>query len=161
MVEDGDIRVYNPREDRGKRMVSMVSERLLKIKKTREWVSGRVNCVCVVENVLYACFQRDGLMWFGTELNVWRKLVSRDGREFPFKDVHAMAEYEGKLAAFRCLKALNYDMMSDNNTKGVIKIFLFALDRVKDSVCGTIEWFGVVATIPCSSDSLHCFNVSD
>ncbi|ESQ46110.1 hypothetical protein EUTSA_v10000431mg, partial [Eutrema salsugineum] len=99
------------------------------------------------------------LLWFDTKLNVWRRLVSRDGKQLSLLRVQAMGEYEGKLAVFKPLD--NLDQI--NETKSVnVSMFLVTLDMVGEKICGTIEWSGVVATIPYSSYwCLHCLAVSD
>ncbi|CAN6896918.1 unnamed protein product, partial [Brassica oleracea] len=97
MVEYKRTSVYNPREGKGERMVHMVSQRLERGRK--DMLNDSAFTVCVVEDVLFAFFNRTGLMWFDTKLNVWRKLVGRDGKELlPFVlRAHAMVEYEGRL----------------------------------------------------------------
>ncbi|KAL0741441.1 hypothetical protein Bca4012_082954 [Brassica carinata] len=130
MVEDGITSVYNPREVEGERMDHMV------------------------KNVLYACYCSSGLMWFDTKLNVWRRVVSRYAVEEVGRfDGHAVAEYEGKLAVF---EFINHDRV--HNTKSV-KMFLFSFHRAGERILGTMDWLGVVATVPFDSQFLHCFGM--
>ncbi|CAH2061551.1 unnamed protein product [Thlaspi arvense] len=163
MVECGRIRVYNPREEDGRnRMVHMVSEKRESVSETRERVSEDVDGVCGVENVLYACFDRSGLMWFDTKLNVWKRLVCREGdhelvgsRCLPYgrsTDQLAMAEYEGKLAVFQSVVSVK--------AESEIYMSLFALDRVGERLFGTIEWSGAVANIPHRYTVVHCLVAS-
>lgn len=123
-----------------------------------ERLSDKMNCMCVVENVLYACFKSSGLMWFDTKLKVWRRLVDSDGKVsfFSLKNAEKMAEYEGKLAVF---------WTQINTTDVVMKMDIrwrvIALDRVGDEIRGKIERFGVVATSPHAITLSHCLVVSD
>ncbi|KAL0773915.1 hypothetical protein Bca101_039066 [Brassica carinata] len=155
MVKAGGISVYNPREGEGERMVRMVSKRLAESNpregRRKEKLDEAVSWVCVVENVLYACYCSSGLMWFDTKLNVWRRVVSRYAEEAcHFGEQQAVAEYEGKLAVF---EFVNHDLV--NNTESV-KMFLFSFHTVGEKILGTIEWSGIVATVPYGSQFLHC-----
>lgn len=102
-------------------------------------------CLCVVENVIYAC-KGSELMWFNTKLKVWRRVVDRDGKdgklEMYSSVAEKMVEYEGKLAFLWPLRS-NIGPMKDD-----IVCKLIALDRVGDEVRGTVEWSGIVATLP-------------
>ncbi|KAG2286608.1 hypothetical protein Bca52824_046212 [Brassica carinata] len=144
MVKDGITSVYNPREVEGERMDHMRRQKKKKLNEGVEWV-------CVVENVLYACYCSSGLMWFDTKLNVWRRVVSRYAEEAcHFGEQQAVAEYEGKLAVF---EFVNHDLV--NNTESV-KMFLFSFHRAGERILGTMDWLGVVATVPFGSQFLHC-----
>ncbi|KAJ4902740.1 Galactose oxidase/kelch repeat superfamily protein [Raphanus sativus] len=107
--------------------------------------------VCVVENVLYACYRTSGLIWLDTNVNVWRRVVSRYAVEVCRLAEHAVGEYEGKLAVFELIKHGRID-----NTKSV-KMFLFSFHRVGEKMLGTIEWSGIVATDLSFGRFLHCF----
>ncbi|CAD5319173.1 unnamed protein product [Arabidopsis thaliana] len=82
-VEVGRIGVYDPRE--GKR------------KETLTIPSDIVWCMCVVNDVLYACYFQQGLMGFDVKRKVWVKVVGLKTLNVKF-DVSVMAEYDGKLA---------------------------------------------------------------
>nr|VDD56871.1 unnamed protein product [Brassica oleracea] len=157
MVEYKRTSVYNPRKGKGERMVHMVSQRLERGRK--DMLNDSAFTVCVVEDVLFAFFNRTGLMWFDTKLNVWRKLVGRDGKELlPFVlRAHAMVEYEGRLVVL-CMLAEKE--VHDPVTKSVRCMFV-SLDRAGDLICGTIHWSGILGTIPYSFHFLHCLAVSD
>ncbi|WZY89620.1 hypothetical protein YC2023_046355 [Brassica napus] len=115
----GRISAYTPREG-----ISNVAT---------ESQSDKMNCLCVVENVIYACFKRSGLMWFDTKLKVWRRLVDSDGK---FNTDHALMKMD-------------------------IRCRMIALDRVGDEIRGKIEWSGIMATFPCGEITLrHCLVVS-
>ncbi|KAG2306280.1 hypothetical protein Bca4012_084683 [Brassica carinata] len=72
--------------------------------ESTEVLSDKMKFLCVVENVLYACFKKSGLMWFNTKLKVWRRVVDRDGKdgklELYSSAAQKMVEYEGKIAFF-------------------------------------------------------------
>ncbi|KAL0847585.1 hypothetical protein Bca101_020831 [Brassica carinata] len=128
MVEYEETSVYNPREYEGERLVHM--------------------------DVLFAFFNRTGLMWFDTKLNVWRRLVVRDGKELSFiLHAEAMAEYDGRLVVFNYISptdgwwAVNE---VDKVTKNV-QCMLVSLHRAGEKICGTIDW----------SDSLVFYERSD
>ncbi|CAF2279111.1 unnamed protein product [Brassica napus] len=116
-----------------------------------------MNCLCVVENVIYACFKRSGLMWFDTKLKVWRRLVDSDGKVIFYSfNAEKMAEYEGKLAVFWLQFNTDHALM-----KMDIRCRMIALDRVGDEIRGKIEWSGIMATFPCGEITLrHCLVVS-
>ncbi|KAL0741214.1 hypothetical protein Bca4012_082727 [Brassica carinata] len=139
----GRISAYTPREG----ISNEATERL----------SDQMNCMCVVDNVLYACFKSSGLMWFDTKLKVWRRLVDSDGKVTfcSLKHAEKMAEYEGNLAVF--WTQINTDVVM----KMDIRCRMIALDRVGDEIRGTIEWFGIVATSPFAITLSHCLVVSD
>ncbi|XP_033137045.1 F-box/kelch-repeat protein At2g22050-like [Brassica rapa] len=157
MVEYGEINVYNPRECERERMVRMVSQRLERGRK--DMLNDSAFIVCVVEDVLYAFFYQSGIMWFNTKLNVWRRLLDRDGKELPFIfHVDAMAEYDdGKLVI---LYMLSEKEIYHTVTKS-IRCMLVSLHRSGDMICGTVDWSGSMGTVPDSVDFLHCLAVSD
>nr|VDD45700.1 unnamed protein product [Brassica oleracea] len=64
---DGRVSTYSPREGINN--------------DATEMLSCKVKFVCVVGNVLYACFTCCGLMWFNTKLKVWKRVVDRDGKD--------------------------------------------------------------------------------
>ncbi|RID66306.1 hypothetical protein BRARA_D01461 [Brassica rapa] len=97
--------------------------------------SDKMNCLCVVENVIYAS---NGKVIF-----------------YSF-DAEKMAEYEGKLAVFWLQFNTDHALM-----KMDIRCRMIALDRVGDEIRGKIEWSGIMATFPCGEITLrHCLVVS-
>ncbi|KAJ4890274.1 Galactose oxidase/kelch repeat superfamily protein [Raphanus sativus] len=145
MVEYEEINVYSPRE----RMVRMVSQRLSEGGR-KDVLNDSAFIVCVVEDVLFAFFSKSGVMWFNTKLNVWRRLLGRDGKELPFV-LHAneMAEYDdGRLVVL-------YTVSKS------VRCVVVSLHRSGDMICGTIDWSGVLGTVRHSFDFLHCLAVSD
>ncbi|KAJ4890273.1 Galactose oxidase/kelch repeat superfamily protein [Raphanus sativus] len=162
MVEYGEINVYNPREGGGQRMVHMVSQRLSEDDGSKVKFTGMAYNVCVVEDVLFAFFIRTGLMWFDTKLNVWRKLIGRDGKELVISRVRAMSEYDGRLVVFTYI--IPADVLRKSNAvdmKKDVQCMLVSLDRAGDKICGTIDWSGIVATVPVWFNSRHCLAVSE
>ncbi|KAJ0253713.1 hypothetical protein HA466_0113530 [Hirschfeldia incana] len=158
MVEYKEINVYNPRKRERERLVHMVSQRLERGGR-KDVLNDSAFVVCVVEDVLYAFFKSSGIMWFDTKLNVWRRLLGRDGKELPlFSHADAMAEYDdGKLMILYMLR--KYEVV-DTVTKGV-RCMLVSLHRAGDMICGTVDWSGTVGEAPYSFDFLQCFTVSD
>lgn len=157
MVEYEKTSVYNPRGSEGEQLVQIVSERLERGGRKEKLKDG-VDRVCVVEDVLFAFFQRSGLLWFDTKLNVWRRLVVRgDGKEMFIFHADAVVEYDGKLAVLY--------MWGESEVDGVVtksvRCKLVSVHRGGDRMCGTIDWSGVVGTVPDSFDFLHCLAVSD
>ncbi|WZZ81192.1 hypothetical protein YC2023_101764 [Brassica napus] len=129
MVEYEKTSVYNPRECEGERLVKMVSERLSE-RGRKETVPDTVERVCVVEDVLFACFKRLGVLWFDTK---------------------------GKLVVLYMWGECKVD---DTVTKSV-RCKLVSVHRAGDRICGTIDWSGVVGTVPSSFCFLHCLAVSE
>ncbi|CAH8384323.1 unnamed protein product [Eruca vesicaria subsp. sativa] len=159
IVEKDEIHVYNPREGEGERMVKMVTKRLSEGGRKYK-LNDTVYCVCVVDDVLFAFFNWTGLMWFDTKRNVWRRLVGRNGKrlkKLSTFSVKEMAEHDGKLAVFyQCFKT-----EEDFTVSEVVQCAIVSLHRAGDRICGTIDWFGVVGTLPFSFRFLHCLAVSD
>ncbi|CAH8367027.1 unnamed protein product [Eruca vesicaria subsp. sativa] len=119
-------------------------------------LSDKINCVCVVENVIYACVKWRWLMWFDTKLKVWRRLIDSDGKvTFCIFNVEEMAEYEGKLAVFWT------HINNDGVLKTEIRCNMIALDRVGEEIRGMIESSGIVATYPHTIFLSQCVAVSD
>ncbi|KAG2329490.1 hypothetical protein Bca4012_020949 [Brassica carinata] len=158
MVEYEEINVYNPRERERERMVRMVSQRLEKGGR-KDMLNDSAFLVCVVEDVLYAFFNRTGIMWFSTKLNVWRRLLGRDGKELPFiLRADAMAEYDdGRLVVLYMSHKVEFDHTVTNS----VQCMLVSLHRAGDMICGTIDWAGILGTVPFPVDFLHCLAVSD
>ncbi|KAL0652095.1 hypothetical protein Bca4012_094786 [Brassica carinata] len=157
MVEYEEINVYNPREFERERMVRMVSQRLERGQK--DMLNDSAYLVCVVEDVLYAFFNQSGIMWFNTTLNVWRRLLDRDGKQLPFIfHADAKAEYEdGKLVILYMLREKEiYHTVAKS-----VRCMLVSLHRSGDMICGTVDWSGTMGTVPDSVNFLHCLAVSD
>ncbi|CAH8384322.1 unnamed protein product [Eruca vesicaria subsp. sativa] len=156
MVEFEDTSVYNPRETEGERLLQMVSVRLKHGRKDK--FIDTVKRVCVVEDVLFAFFNGSGIMWFTTKLNVWRSLVDRDGKELFFYSVNSMVEYEGSFVVLYSDVIPNgFDVAV---AKNVLCMFV-SLDRAGETICGKIDWSGIVATVPYSFCFLHCLSFSE
>ncbi|KAG2329487.1 hypothetical protein Bca52824_000667 [Brassica carinata] len=156
MVEKYRKSVYNPREREGERLVRMVSQRLEKGGR-KDTLKDTVDCVCVVDDVLFASVRWNGVMWFDTKLNVWRRLVGRDGKQLHSFTLHetSMAEHDGRLVVL-----WGESEVGDTYTMNV-QCVLVSLDRSGDRICGTVDWSGIVATVPYSFWFLHCLAVSE
>ncbi|CAA7057197.1 unnamed protein product [Microthlaspi erraticum] len=114
--------------------------------------NDRVWCICVADYKLFAFFTDCGLMWLDTKHNIWR-VVSGDMPRKLYGG--AMVEYYGKLAVF-------WRERISNQKQEKIRCAVIALARVgEEEVRGTIEWSGVVATIPYVCGFLHCLVASD
>ncbi|KAF3608662.1 hypothetical protein DY000_02050926 [Brassica cretica] len=126
----GRVSTYSPREG---------------INSETTEVLGCVNFLCVVKNVLYACFECSGLMWFNTKLKVWTRVVDRDGNdgklELYSSTAEKMEEYEGMIAFF-------WPLPNIDRTKNDLICKLIALDRLGENIRGRIEWSGIAATLP-------------
>lgn len=87
----------------------------------------------------------NGIMWFNTKLNLWVRLVGRDGKKLPSFMVcdTTMAEHDGKLAVLYWGQSEGVNTI----TKGVW-CTLVSLDKAGDMICGTIDWSGTVGTVP-------------
>ncbi|CAH8265552.1 unnamed protein product [Arabidopsis lyrata] len=155
-MDNDSIIVYNLRQGTRKEKLDMPID--------GNWVW----CICVANNVLFAFFTKCGLMWLDTKLNVWR-VVTGDVQTLQRKLYgSAMAEYYGKLAIFwrerdisTTITTKKRKKMNNNNKEEKIWCALIALDRVGEGISGTVEWSGVVATIPYVCQFLHCLVASD
>lgn len=101
-------------------------------------------------------------MWFDTKLNVWRKLIGRDGKELFISRVRAMSEYDGRLVVFTYI--ISADVLRKSNAvdmKKKVQCMLVSLDRAGEKICGTIDWSCIVATVPVWFNSQHCLAVSE
>ncbi|CAF2100257.1 hypothetical protein BRARA_E02242 [Brassica rapa] len=139
---DGRVSTYSPREG---------------IKNEATEMLSYVKFLCVVKNVLYACFQWSGLMWFNTKLKVWTRVVDRDGKDGKLEmysfAAQKMEEFEGKIAFF-------WPLPNIDCTKSELICKLIALDRVGENIRGRIEWSGIVATLPRNIRLKDCLVVS-
>ncbi|CAH8384340.1 unnamed protein product [Eruca vesicaria subsp. sativa] len=156
MVDYEETNLYNPRECERERLVHMVSEKLSEGGR-KDMLNDTAYIVCVVEDILFAFFRLNGILWFDTKLSVWRRLVGRDGKQLPSFFLHdtAMAENNGRLVV------LWDEIEVDNTISKNVESMLVSLDRSGDKICGTIDWSGIVATVPYSFRFLHCLSVSD
>ncbi|KAJ0264493.1 hypothetical protein HA466_0028400 [Hirschfeldia incana] len=139
---DGRVSAYSPREGINNDATEMQSD--------------IVKFLCVVGNVLYACFKKSGLMWFNTKLKVWRRVVDRDGKDgklelYSFATEKIVA-CEGKIAFLWTLR--NVHPMN-------LMCKLIALDRVGEEIRGRIEWSGIMATFPAKIFLKDCLVVPD
>ncbi|CAA7029823.1 unnamed protein product [Microthlaspi erraticum] len=140
MVEERMFFVYDPRTGR--------KEVLMKVQD-----DDGIGCMCVVEDVLYVYFVQRGIMWLDTKVNIWRRVLSRDvGKTLDIKYPAgtAMTGYDGKLAVF----------LRGGKADTEVKCVLFDLVRVGEKIYGSLEWFGVVATISNRFYFADCLTVS-
>ena len=139
----GRVSTYSPRE-------GINNERTDVLRKY-------VKFLCVVKNVLYACFGCSGLMWFNTKLKIWTRVVDRDGKdgklELYSSTAQKMEEFEGKIAFF-------WPLPNIDCTKSELICKLIALDRVGENIRGRIEWSGIVATLQRNIRLKDCLVVS-
>ncbi|KAG7567235.1 Kelch repeat type 1 [Arabidopsis thaliana x Arabidopsis arenosa] len=100
------------------------------------------------------CMIREkGLMGFDVNRKVWVKVVGLKTLNVKF-DVSMMAEYDGKLAIL-------WSEIDDTKTKKEIWCSVIALDWIGEGIRGTIEWSGIVATMPDYYEFHNCLVVSD
>lgn len=138
IVEERRFFVYDPRKGL-KEVVMEVQD------------DDGIGCMCVVEDVLYVYFVQRGIMWLDTKVNIWRRVLSRDGKTLDIKfPGTAMTGYEGKLAVF----------LRGDEADPEVKCALFDLVRVGGRIYGSLEWYGVVATISNSFYFVDCLTVS-
>ncbi|RID63212.1 hypothetical protein BRARA_E02234 [Brassica rapa] len=143
---DGRVSTYSPREG-----INNEETEILSIELDTGFHDPNM-----VENVLYACFKWNGLMWFNTKFKVWRRVVDRDGKDGKLElnsfAAVKMVEYEGTIAFFWPLRNI------DPNKKD-LTCKLIALDRVGEEISGRIEWSGTV-TLPDNIILKDCLVVS-
>ncbi|CAH8369549.1 unnamed protein product [Eruca vesicaria subsp. sativa] len=131
-ADTGGINVYNARQGRRLETVKMPSDVI--------W------CMCVVADLLYAYYFRDGLMWLDAKRKIWKRVVGVGCNDVKTLDVNfhdaVMAEYNGKLAVLWP----ESDPLA--RTKTEIRCALIELNWVGDGMRGRIEWCGTVAEVP-------------
>ncbi|CAN7060530.1 unnamed protein product, partial [Brassica rapa subsp. trilocularis] len=110
------------------------------------WKTG----VCVMENVLYVYYARFGLMWYDTELRLWRVVNGLDH----VKKVRSvgMAEYYGKVAL----------LWKEHGGCGKeIWCRMIAMGKCEEGVKGTAESAQLLGSVPDGYRMDHCLSVSD
>ncbi|XP_010413052.1 PREDICTED: F-box/kelch-repeat protein At2g44700-like [Camelina sativa] len=110
------------------------------------WNTG----VCVIDNVLYVYFFRFGLMWYDTELRLWRVVFGLDLGE---AQGVAMAEYYGKLA-------LLWEKPS-HFCRGSKEIWcrMIGLARSEEGFNGAAEPSQLLRIVPRTFSFHHCLSV--
>ncbi|XP_010413024.1 PREDICTED: F-box/kelch-repeat protein At2g44630-like [Camelina sativa] len=106
--------------------------------------------VCVIENVLYVYFSRFGLMWYDTQLMLWRVVYDLDlGKPQGV----AMAEYYGKLAFLWEMPSLLF--------RGSKEIWcrMIGLDRSEEGFNGAAELSQLLRIVPHSYSLYHCLSL--
>ncbi|KAJ4876706.1 F-box/kelch-repeat protein [Raphanus sativus] len=117
--------------------------------KDKWWRTG----VCVIDNVLYVYYARFGLMWYDTELKLWRVVTGLDD----LKKVRsvAMAEYYGKMAFLWRDFAVVGGVMKE------VWCRMIALDRSEEGINGTAESGQLMGSVPRGYRLQHCLSVSE
>ncbi|KAG2329488.1 hypothetical protein Bca52824_000668 [Brassica carinata] len=157
IVEYDKTSVYNPRNCEGKRLIHMGSKRLSEGGRM-DTLYNRVNRgVCVVDNILFSYFKWSGILWFNTKLKVWRRLVGLDGKDLFFLHADTISEYDGRLVVL----SLSGESKVGNTITKSVRCMLVSLHRAGERVCATIDWSGIVATVPYRFRFLHCLAVSE
>ncbi|KAJ4876705.1 F-box/kelch-repeat protein [Raphanus sativus] len=113
------------------------------------WRTG----VCVMGNVLYVYYARFGLMWYDTELRLWRRVNGLDD----LKKVRyvAMAEYYGKMAFLWRDFAVVGSVMEE------IWCRMIGLERSEEGITGIAETAQLVGCVPSGYTLQHCLLVSE
>ncbi|CAF2049358.1 unnamed protein product [Brassica napus] len=116
--------------------------------ETVKMPSDVVWCMCVVADLLYVYYFREGLMWLDAKSKIWKRVVGVGCNDLKALDVKfhdaVMAEYNGKLAIL-WPEAEGIHLVKP---KIRIRCALIALDWVGDGMRGRIEWSGTVAEMP-------------
>ncbi|CAH8360675.1 unnamed protein product [Eruca vesicaria subsp. sativa] len=115
-----------------------------------DWL-GRTGA-CVMNNVLYVYYARFGLMWFDSELEMWR-VVDGLTRLKKVWSVVAMAEYYGKMA-----------LLWEDKVGGERKDVwcrMVSLERSEEGVQGIAEASQLLGSVPRGYRLQHCLSVSD
>ncbi|KAF8107165.1 hypothetical protein N665_0126s0081 [Sinapis alba] len=117
--------------------------------KDKWWKTG----VCVMDNLLYVYYGRFGLMWYDTELKLWRVVNGLDD----LKKVRsvAMAEYYGKMAL------LWRDLACVGSATKEVWCRMIGLERSEGGIDGTAEAAQLMGSVPCEYRFQHCLSVSE
>ncbi|KAJ4890824.1 F-box/kelch-repeat protein [Raphanus sativus] len=117
---------------------------------------GKLLCrtgACVMNNVLYVYYARLGLMWFDSEMRLWR-VVSGLSHLNKVRSV-AMAEYYGKMAF------LWEDEIGVVGETKEVWCRMIALERREGEVRGIAEAPQLLGSVPRGYRLQHCLSVSD
>lgn len=117
--------------------------------KDKCWKTG----VCVIHNVLYVYYARFGLMWYDSNLMLWRLVNGLDNLS-KFRSV-GMAEYYGKMAF---LWKESGDASSETKE---IWCRMIDLDRSEVGIHGTAGPSQLLGIVPRCYRLYHCLSVSD
>ncbi|CAH2061388.1 unnamed protein product [Thlaspi arvense] len=109
--------------------------------------------VCVAENVLYVYYARFGLMWFDSELMLWRVVNGLSD----LKKIRCvgMAEYYGKMAV------LWEESSGDSGERKEIWCRMIALGRSEVGIHGTAETAQLLGSVLLGYRMECCLSVSD
>ncbi|CAA7028152.1 unnamed protein product [Microthlaspi erraticum] len=106
---------------------------------------------CVIENVLYSA-SYGGLIWYDTEVSMWKELKGLVGLpEFSLGACVRLADYGGKMAVL-----WERDLFGYKN----IWCAEITLERCGYKICGKVEWFGNVLTVPKSCSLMKVLAVA-
>ncbi|CAH8336496.1 unnamed protein product [Eruca vesicaria subsp. sativa] len=118
--------------------------------KDRWWETG----VCVMDNVLYVYYARLGLMWYDTELGLWRVVNGLDDMK-KVRSV-AMGEYYGKMAF------LWEDSACVGCAMKEVWCRMIGLVRSEEGgIVGNAEPAQLMGSVPSGYRLQHCLSVSE
>ncbi|KAG2259313.1 hypothetical protein Bca52824_078607 [Brassica carinata] len=109
---------------------------------------------CVMNNVLYVYYARFGLMWYDSQLRLWR-VVNGLSHLNKVRSV-AMAEYHGKLAFL-----WEDDEVGVSGETKEVWCRMIALERSEGEVRGIAEASQLLGSVPRGYRLQHCLSVSD
>ncbi|KAL0885671.1 hypothetical protein Bca101_009654 [Brassica carinata] len=109
---------------------------------------------CVMNNVLYVYYARFGLMWYDSEMRLWR-VVNGLSHLNKVRSV-AMAEYYGKLAFL-----WEDDEVRISGEMKEVWCRMIALERSEGEVHGIAEAAQLLGSVPHAYRLQHCLSVSD
>ncbi|XP_010512850.1 PREDICTED: F-box/kelch-repeat protein At2g44700-like [Camelina sativa] len=110
------------------------------------WKTG----VCVIDNVLFVYFFRYGLMWYDTQLRLWRVVY---GLDIGKAGSVAMAEYYGKLAFLW----VNRSLLCPESKE--IWCRMIGLDRNESGTHGTAEPSQLLWIVPRDYNMCRCLSL--
>ncbi|CAN6906680.1 unnamed protein product [Brassica oleracea] len=138
----GNARCYDPRDGSWESLGLATKDKWL-------WRTG----ACVMNNVLYVYYARFGLMWYDSEMRLWR-VVSGLSHLKKVRSV-AMAEYYGKLAFL-----WEDDEVSVSGEMKEVWCRMIALEG-KEGVDGMAEASQLLGSVLRGYRFHHCLSVSD
>ncbi|CAA7055261.1 unnamed protein product [Microthlaspi erraticum] len=140
---------YDPKEDRWEAMKMMAN-----MDSGWPWLS-----YCVVDDVLFACCDSEGLRWYDFKKQSWMEMKSLKGLpEFARYCHYQMADYGGKLAVF-WKKSVG---VKGINKSKKIRCAVIAIEKRNggEEVWGTVEWHDLVLTLPESFELVHALSAA-
>ncbi|CAH8273117.1 unnamed protein product [Arabidopsis lyrata] len=108
-------------------------------------------CYCVIGNVLYCYYWRNGIIWYDFKIRKWMNMKGLEGLpQFPnYGCVVRLVEYGGKMVIL-----WNKYGSGCNNNKMIWCAVISLERRNSKEIWGKVEWVDAVLTVPVSCETV-------